>query len=248
MSPPIYTPDGSEVSEIVLPDGSTTSQVIGPDGTVVFEAGPDIPDSAVAQFNAQNLSGFSDGNTVTTWPEEVSGNDGTGSATYRPSAINGHPALEFDGSSDEFSATVGTFSQPNTIFAVVDLETSQYAAVTSERTDAGSNRHNLQYDGNNSSWAIFAGNGLTGADDQAVVLLSTLVDGASTVIRQNGTQTASGDAGSEAFEAVRIGFMPGANGRYFDGYIGFVEIHDGTPTNGLTTREQEIADLWDITL
>jgi len=49
MSPPIYTPDGSEVSEIVLPDGSTASQVIGPDGNVVFEAGPDIPDTALTQ-------------------------------------------------------------------------------------------------------------------------------------------------------------------------------------------------------
>jgi len=44
MSPPINTPDGSEVREIVLPDGSTASEVIGPDGNVVFEAGPDIPD------------------------------------------------------------------------------------------------------------------------------------------------------------------------------------------------------------
>jgi len=50
MSPPIFTPDGSEVSEIVLPDGSTASEVIGPDGNVVFEAGPDIPDSVVDQF------------------------------------------------------------------------------------------------------------------------------------------------------------------------------------------------------
>jgi hypothetical protein len=49
MSPPIYTPDGSEVSEIVLPDGSTASQVVDPDGNVVFEAGPDIPDSLVSR-------------------------------------------------------------------------------------------------------------------------------------------------------------------------------------------------------
>jgi len=50
MSPPIFNPDGSEVSEIVLPDGSTASQVIGPDGNVVFEAGPDIPDSGVHYY------------------------------------------------------------------------------------------------------------------------------------------------------------------------------------------------------
>jgi len=49
MSPPIFNPDGSEVSEIVLPDGSTASEVIDPDGNVVFEAEPDIPDSVLTQ-------------------------------------------------------------------------------------------------------------------------------------------------------------------------------------------------------
>jgi len=62
MTPPIYTPDGSEVSEIVLPDGSTASQVIGPDGSVVFEAGPDIPDSVDNHwpFDQDNGSGVND--------------------------------------------------------------------------------------------------------------------------------------------------------------------------------------------
>jgi len=58
MSPPIYTPDGSEVSEIVLPDGSTASEVIGPDGNVVFEAGPDIPDSVLLP-ESDDLTHFS---------------------------------------------------------------------------------------------------------------------------------------------------------------------------------------------
>jgi len=57
MSPPIYTPDGSEVSKIVLPDGSTASEVIGPDGNVVFEAGPDIPDSVIWQVPMSEGSG-----------------------------------------------------------------------------------------------------------------------------------------------------------------------------------------------
>jgi len=54
MSPPIFTPDGSEVSEIVLPDGSTASEVIGPDGNVVFEAGPDIPDSVIDNYELES--------------------------------------------------------------------------------------------------------------------------------------------------------------------------------------------------
>jgi len=74
MSPPIYTPDGSEVSEIVLPDGSTASQVIGPDGNVVFEAGPDIPDSVVSRptDNKNGSNSNKDGVRIETdveWPE-----------------------------------------------------------------------------------------------------------------------------------------------------------------------------------
>jgi hypothetical protein len=37
MSPPIFTPDGSKVNEIVLPDGEKASEVVAPDGSVVFE-------------------------------------------------------------------------------------------------------------------------------------------------------------------------------------------------------------------
>jgi len=69
MSPPIYTPDGSEVSEIVLPDGSTASEVIGPDGTVVFEAGPDIPDSVVDNF--EEILYEDEGKTLSDYYTEV---------------------------------------------------------------------------------------------------------------------------------------------------------------------------------
>ena len=37
MTPPIFTPDGTEVEEVILPDGSEAVEVIAPDGTVVFE-------------------------------------------------------------------------------------------------------------------------------------------------------------------------------------------------------------------
>ena len=44
---PIFTPDGTEVEEVILPDGSEASEVIAPDGTVVFEDA--IPDSEADQ-------------------------------------------------------------------------------------------------------------------------------------------------------------------------------------------------------
>jgi len=91
MSPPIFTPDGSEVSEIVLPDGSTASEVIGPDGNVVFEAGGDIPDSGISRWQYEDDSDTSI--AVDSWGN----NDGSISgATYTTNSIVGTNALDFD--------------------------------------------------------------------------------------------------------------------------------------------------------
>jgi len=104
MSPPIYTPDGSEVSEIVLPDGSTASQVIGPDGNVVFEAGSDIPDSGVARWT------FDDADTSGSTAIDVWGaNDGTitgatTGATGANQTYNTNEAYDFDGTDDHVTA------------------------------------------------------------------------------------------------------------------------------------------------
>src|SRR6056297_2933679 len=91
MSPPIYTPDGSEVTEIVLPDGSTASEVVAPDGSVVFEAGPDIPDSAIAQFDFREEDG-----TIPITDQTGNGNDlDSGSYSGVTASINGNQAGEF---------------------------------------------------------------------------------------------------------------------------------------------------------
>jgi len=100
MSPPIYTPDGSEVSEIVLPDGSTASEVIDPDGNVVFEAGPDIPDSGVARWTFDN-GDTNSGTAVDIWGSNDGAIDG---ATTGVSGANQtyttNEAYEFNGSGD----------------------------------------------------------------------------------------------------------------------------------------------------
>jgi hypothetical protein len=95
MSPPIFNPDGSEVSEIVLPDGSTASEVIGPDGNVVFEAGADIPDSGVLKY------GFNEG-SGTTATDSFGSNDGAiNGASFTTTSAEGSHALSFDGNVGE---------------------------------------------------------------------------------------------------------------------------------------------------
>src|SRR6056297_2572190 len=101
MSPPIFTPDGSAVTEIVLPDGSTASEVVAPDGSVVFDAGPEIPDSGVLRYEFED-----DSNTTTavdSWTDDThTAYDGAiNGATYTTDAKVGSMSLSFDGTDDE---------------------------------------------------------------------------------------------------------------------------------------------------
>jgi hypothetical protein len=111
MSPPIYTPDGSEVSEIVLPDGSTASEVIGPDGNVVFEAPPDIPDESIylhddwGDNKLQNREG-----TATTTTNGVTG-------TYRPE-------WTIDNGTPEATNTELTMATGDTLHTAINLDFS----------------------------------------------------------------------------------------------------------------------------
>jgi len=131
MSPPIFTPDGTEVSEIVLPDGSTASQVIGPDGNVVFEAGPDIPDSDVYLHDD-----FGD--------NKLQNRDGSGTTThngvegvYRPewTIENGSPTV----SNEELSIVGG-----DRIYTGVNIDLS--SVLTVEATVDASNTGSLLAD------------------------------------------------------------------------------------------------------
>jgi len=106
MSPSIFNPDGPEVSEIVLPNGATASEVIDPDGNVVFEAGPDIPDSAVGYWS------FNDAADTTTAVDEKGDRDATiqSGVSYDDTIVaEGSHSLNFDGTGvATISATFGS--------------------------------------------------------------------------------------------------------------------------------------------
>jgi len=94
MSPPIYTPDGQEVTEIVLPDGSTASEVVAPDGSVVFEA--------PLQFD-YDVSESSDTSSI---PDITGQEPDLSGGSFTTAQKNGVGVASFDGSTDqELSAT-----------------------------------------------------------------------------------------------------------------------------------------------
>lgn len=131
MSPPIYTPDGSEVTEIVLPDGSTASEVVAPDGSVVFEAGPDIPDSVIHRYTFEN-----NGDTATL-TDSVGSADGTISGmTYTTSQADDNYAGEF-ASDDEVTIPA---SEPAPISFCFDAYPRSDGAMVSWGFDFGNDQ------------------------------------------------------------------------------------------------------------
>lgn len=209
--------------------------------------GPDIPDSAIAHYDAQALSG-DDGDAVSTWPDELGDYDATGgSPVIRDDGINGHRALEFDASSgDNFTASIGTRSQPNTVFAVVELDDStDYRSVMDSN---GSERETVFWSSSD-GWNIFAGNNSPdGSTDTSVQLLSGLFDGSNSNMREDGTESTTGDAGSDGLVDLTIA-GDSDQGRTWSGYLGELVICDGAVTGSeRDSYEQDLADKWGITL
>jgi hypothetical protein len=217
----------------------------GSAGSAIIGGGVAIPDSAVAYFNAQDVTGLADGDTGSTWGEQAGGNDATatGSPTYRESAINSKPAWELT-SSDYWTAPIGTYSERVVIFAVVQNDNAVPDGAVIDGTTTSDRMHIF---GTGSNWGIFNGSTvIEGSTDTSVQLFTGIFDSTDR-LREGGAETASGDAGTDDLVDLVMGdnFQGGSS---FVGDVGFYEVHDGAVAGGLQTREQEIADMWGITL
>jgi len=216
---PINLPDGTEVSEVILPDGATASEVVAPDGSAVFSA---IPDSIVAQFDARQLSGFADGDSVTTRPDQSgNGNDASGSGTYRSSEINGNAAVEYDpANNDQHSVSFGSnISQRVVVFAVTQTQLTSQGSKTDPRGVVAADTNRSWFSepqGNGNGFNVDAGSSGTqgGTTNTNPTLLTAIFDGANTELRDNGTTVIGPtDLGSADWDGISIGYLPFLGGR-----------------------------------
>ncbi|KAB7518800.1 hypothetical protein [Halosegnis rubeus] len=219
------------------------------DGTILYSAEPAIPDSVVAQWDARDLSGYSDGDAVTSWDATVGSFTASGDGVYRPLGVNGNPSVGLDGTDDGFTHGFVP-SEPSVLFAVIepsftDSTTNSYK-ISSFTSSIGGTAHSVAYEGDR--WILYSGSIVSGSTTASRQLVTVRFDESNSFIREDGAETGSGSTGQETpiFDSA-FGFDVDSGG-YFDGNLAFLEYHDGTPSNGLTTREQEIADDWGITL
>jgi len=163
--------------------------------------------------------------------------------------INGVQAGDFDGTDDYLAGAVfdSTISQPNTVYAMYELDD------TGERhlwDSEGSSERHVFY-ASSTDWNTFAGLQPLDVPNTDSGLVTATFDGSNSIVRQNGSQTASGDPGSDGMGAVSLGRRPPANGgnRYYNGTIGEVLVynvlHDSSTISDVETY---LANKWGISI
>jgi hypothetical protein len=159
----------------------------------------------------------------------------------------GKTVVRYNGTNDTLSNSGFTLSQPFTVAAVVsDAAQSTGDEQILGRSDGGADVGLLWQSGN---WRLFAGSVVDGSTTAAPVILTAVFDGGSSVIRENGTQTGSGDVGNKSFGSLGIGSIDGIN-RFWDGDQGEILLYDSdlSATGELTEEEQRLSDKWGISI
>lgn len=85
-------------------------------------SGPPLSDTLVVHYDAQSITGLANGDAVATVTDVTGGGRDlptANSPTYQAAAINGYPAIRFNGTNQSARATFAdTIAQPFTIYAV----------------------------------------------------------------------------------------------------------------------------------
>lgn len=175
-----------------------------------------VTNGLLAHYDASALA-LTDGDPITTWPDETdNGNDLTGgSPVYRDSQLNGLPAVDFDGVDDLLDVVWPSLqSQPNTILVVLSAPSDGDAANDADQ-GSSNNRHYLNRH-STTGWRIYAGGSVVSSSVHTVgpLVATEVFDGASSFLRIERTQVASGDAGSHSSSGITV-----------------MANHDGSETN-----------------
>jgi len=180
-------------------------------------------------YNASTLN-LNDGDIVSTWPDEQGSRDlsAIGSPTYdTANGIGSKPAIDFGGGSDEYAFENGSLSlsQPTTIFAVIDIKATQINGDHGIVDHDGSGDRQLLRFNAGTNWDVFAGSSLGGSTDTSITQLTAVCDGTSSVLREEGVQTGSGDAGTEGLSGIDVGRRGGGDS-WWVGKIAEIRLFD----------------------
>ena len=217
-------------------------------GSLITGTVSTIPDNTVAHYDASQLS-LNDGDTVSVWPDEQGDNDldiQTGSPTYVESAINGNPAIAFNG--DGLEVTGLSVTQPNTTYVVFEYQ----GGWDEGRVLSGvSERQLTAVAGSGENWRTYAGNDLTASSDIGIQQMTAVFDGGNSIIREDGVETAVGDAGTNDLGGLSVGYdsygynYKGQPRFYADAYVSEIVIVNSGSVD--LDFENQLLEKWGIT-
>ena len=247
----IELPDGGVGEEVIMPDGVEAGEIVAPDGTVVFA----IPDSDVVYDAIESFDPADDGTTINSWNDyqqlqpDLTGGD----PTIDDDGI-GDVSLLFDSVDDALTASSSewtTLTQPITAYVVIDPASDFDDTVSQNvtgRESSGDGRTGTVEWRENATWQLFGGTALEGSSTVQRNLITGVFDGADSIIREDGTETGSGDAGSEDWESLSLGALDG-NRNHFDGHIAALYIQDERASSSKIADTESIIDSrWNLGL
>lgn len=202
---------------------------------------PSDVSNLVGWWKADSLA-LANGASVPTWTDNsatgASLTQATGATqpTYQTNVLNGFPVLRFNGSQYLENATF-SFVQPTTMFVV-----SKYTTAGTSPTligAASANQNAIFYDASNFTNA-YAGISLTGNTSVlgSFIITTAQFNTASSLLHVNGTQQASGNAGSSNMTSLRVG--NNSSGNTIIGDVAELVIYNRV----LTTAERASIDTY----
>lgn len=177
-----------------------------------------------SRYDAREINA-TDGSAISSWADLANSLDlsATGDPIYRSDIGLGVPGVELDGTDDKLVTTGPTETQINHIFILArfsDVNTgSNTVLFDSESTDA----HGIYNRNSTQTFDMNAGSNLGGpAADTNWHIWTAKFDGANSHFRLDGTQVASGDAGTESLNGITLGDFRGQIGS--EGAVDIVEV------------------------
>jgi len=225
--------------------------------TVTVEDGP--PGSAISQWDADALSGFSDGDTVSTWTDNIGPNDVTGgSPVYKTGVQNGLPVVRFDGADDQLSKLPvdTTITPPYSWLAVVPEATQGGAGneTVVARADGNDDAWYFRWeDPPNEAWHYRSGSITAGAgrgidNSAAPVLIGGITTTSDEKLRVDGSEIEEVSTTPNDIESIELAASFG--NWYLDGSLAEVVLYDADieADGDLQAEETRLSDKWGISI
>jgi hypothetical protein len=213
--------------------------------------GSAIPDSGLKHhFDATEISG-SDGDSISTWPDKAGSKDLTQATssnqpTLKTGQLNGNDVVSFS-LSTFLDVAFSEITQANHVFIVAKADKLEDGRIFDSET--GSDSHSIMLASGSSKFALEAGSRLRASSwDKNWHIHSALFNGASSIKRLDGSQTASGDAGSLGLDGITVG-QRAEGASEFQGDVAEILVYDQELTDSdRDAVESYLSDKWGITI